>query len=130
MALWEWNPDEVAFLKIAGTEYPVKKVTELDTEHNIIGEKERSAGGQLRSTVITVKRTWIVETAPMKPDDAYAIIDALYAINFTSCEFKLDIHTDYIGVFVEIVNDERVQFGENGEWYKDGRQLTFEIEEA
>lgn len=130
MNMWNTNPEEVMILKIDGIEYPVKKVTELDTEYEIFGEKERSAGGQMRMTVLTHKRTWIVETGHLIPDDAYDIIDALRSIGFTKCQMKLDIFVDFIDVYVDIIGDERVQFGKNGEWYNDGRILTLEIEEA
>ena len=130
MNFWDTNVEEVMVLKIDGTEYPVKKVTDLDTEYEIFAEKERSAGGQMRMTALTHKRRWVVDTAPMIPNDAIEIIDALRSINFTQCEMKLDIHSDFIDVYVEIVNDERVQFGLNGEWYNNGRELRFEIEEA
>ncbi len=132
MSSWETDPDDVITLRVNNTEYGLKKVNDLSLGFELIAEKARSAGGQMRMTVVTHKRSWSANTSPLSPNDVDALITALRNIHFTKCEMQLDTFgaNEWVDVYVEIDNIDRINFGEGGAWYKDGKELSLTIEEA
>lgn len=129
--MWDSGSDEhVVWFKVDGTEIGIPKINSLDTEIQEINNFERTAGGQLKGTIITYKRRWTFETAPLSPSVADDIISELESVYFGIIEFKTDEMSDYVDGKVSLTDIERVQFGERGNWYKDGKQLSFEVEEV
>lgn len=128
--MWDLNDDAVVTFQINSEEFDIPKVQDLSKEPLEISEYERSAGGQLRGVVITHRWTWRFETAPLPPDTVDPILDALENVSFGIIGFKTDEMENFVDAKVSIQTMERVKFGEFGSWYKDGYQITFEVEEV
>lgn len=109
--------------KIGGVEIPA--VYAIETDRQIIGDRARTAGGKMRQDLVTIKRTWQLQTRPITGTQAnalFAVIDG--AVDFWLDEFGEDTVKAYV-----TISDKRSQFGLNGVWQKDGREITLTVEE-
>lgn len=113
-------------------EIPNVRAQKLD--HEIVADSARTAGGKLRRDIVAAKRKWQLECVRLTNAQYRAIIDHLNEIMFGATLFWLDelggtADTHSIAVYVDITNDERVQFGRNGVWHNNGRNLTLVVTE-
>lgn len=120
----------MAVAKFDGIEIPL--IYRADIEHELVGDTGRTVSGKMRRDVVAVKRVWRLQTRPLTPTQANALIDHLRANLFTVGAFWYDAlgaETNTVQAYVEIEQDSRVQFLRDGVWYSDGRQLTLRVTE-
>lgn len=129
--LWNEEDAKVAYFKINDTIYGIPKISELRWIPIILGDRDRSAGGTMRAVIVTIKREWMFQTAPIPSSEANDIIDALEGAYYSNVEFRLDTmeENEWVEVYVDINRADRVQFGEKGEWHHDGVEIEFTVEE-
>ena len=110
---------------IGGNEVPYVYAVTINRE--TIGDEARTAGGKLRRDVVAIKHSWRLQTRPMTAAEAATLTDYIEGLLGGTTTFVLK-GTSYTA-FVDIENEEFVQFGRDGVWHNDGRQLTLTIRE-
>lgn len=113
---------------------PVPRIVAIDEIDNVLGGEARTAGGRLRVDVIATKRRWQIECRKLTYLEFAAIRDYLRDIMYTTTYFWLDEfggtpETHSIPARIRILEASRVQFGREGTWHHNGRDLTLEVEE-
>ena len=93
-----------------------------------IGDRVRLAGGKMHQDYIAVKRTWELEAQYITKAKADAIIDELVTSKW-KVDFWLDELDSTVAAYVNVKDEERVQFSRDGVWHNDGRTITFEVVE-
>jgi hypothetical protein len=117
--------------KVGG--YPIPYVYAIVIDREMVGDEARTAGGKLRRDIVAVKRTWRLQTRPMKKNEADTILGVLQAVSYGVVDFWLDdfgAEENSIPAYVDVESEERVQFGRDGVWHSDGRRLTLKISEV
>ena len=115
-------------------EVPVVQAIELSRA--FIGDRDRTAGGNLRQDIVTVKRQWQVRTGPMTKAQSDAFVadeleQKLWASGeFWIKEFGVTTNTVDAFIFAESLQEEFVQFFAGGVWQEDGRRLSFTVAEV
>ena len=112
--------------KIGGT--PIPYVYAVVIGREVEGDEARTAGKKLRRDVVAVKHTWRLQTRPMTKAEAQAVISGLESAMFAAETFELE-DEDSVMAYVDIDEEEIVQFGRDGVWHNDGRQLTLTVRE-
>jgi len=112
--------------------YPIPYVFAQELNREFIGERERTAGGQLRQDVITIKRSWRLRTRRMKYSEAYDLINFLSSQFYAAVDFWLDEFggegntlTAYIPP--EDIREDRVTMQRDGSWHNNARELQMTI---
>lgn len=123
---------EIAYLNAGAIELPGVRAQTIDRE--IVGESARTAGGKLRRDVVTVKRVWRLELQYLTNAQYDAIVDYLDGILYGATTFWLDelggtAAANSIAAYVDVEDDERVQFRDAAEWQNDGRNLMLIVQE-
>lgn len=98
----------------------------------LIGDKARTASGNLRQDLVALKRTWQIQTRRMTLTKAYDVINYLVGEDFGAIDFWIDdfgAESNTIKAYVEITEENRVNFIRDGSKYNNGRQLTLEVKE-
>ena len=104
-------------------------------EYIDLSDGSYTAGGNYRKDSLDVKRVWEFEAINLTSSQHSAIITHLLNNNFGMTYFWLDefggsASSDSIDAFIYISKDERIQFGKNGNWHDDGKNMSFEVIEA
>lgn len=121
-----------AYLNAGAIEIPGVQTQKLGRQ--VIGERGRTAGGKLRQDVVAVKRAWRLECKFMTNIEHDAIVNHLDTLMYGATTFWLDelggtAAANSIPAYVDIEDDERVQFGRGGVWHSDGHSITLAITE-
>lgn len=120
----------MAIAKFDHIEIPYVRAVVVERES--IEDAARTAGGNLRSDVVAIKKTWELQTTPMKAGEANTLTDYLESTLFAIGDFWLE---DFGGVTKKArvdpasLREEVVSFGGKGGWQRWGRQLTFKVVE-
>ena len=96
----------------------------------VIGDRSRTARGKMRQDAIVTKKTFELETRPMKKSDADLLVDELESTKFASGTFIIEgVSYD---VYITDIEVERTQFEarDGSGWQADGRTMTLTIEEV
>ncbi len=122
----------IAYLDNGAIEIPGVQAQKLTRQ--VVGERGRTAGGKLRQDVVAVKRAWRLECKYLTTTQYNAIIDHLNSLLFGATTFWLDelggtAAANSIAVYVDIEDDERVQFARDGTWYENGHSITLTVTE-
>lgn len=104
----------------------VPNVTSEVINREFIGDRVRLAGGKMHQDYTAVKRTWKLESRYITKSEADAIISELENNNYT-VDFWLDELGSTVVAYINVTNEERVQFHRDGAFYDDGRTMTFEV---
>lgn len=112
-------------------EIPNVSAQRIDWE--LVGERSRTAGGNMRQDLVAVKRTWKLTSIFVTPTYYTTIINTLNILNwrgwFWLDEFGGTASTDSIMAFYSIDEDERVQFRRGKQWINNGRRLVLTVTE-
>lgn len=100
-----------------------------------IGSKRRTPLGNLIVQKAARKREWTFRANKITKDEFDAFNDHLDSIlggktYFWIDEFGGNAENDSILALIELKPWDRVQFGRDGAWHKDGRNIEFTVEEA
>ncbi len=86
----------IAYLGMT-TEIPkVYDISHLPPE--IVGERERTAGGKMRQDVVAVKRAWSLKTRWLTQAEYVAILNLLDSVTYGSIEYWYD---EFGGVYTD-----------------------------
>lgn len=112
----------------------IEFVYELEDSFEFIGDRERTAGGNMRQDVITTKRNWRLSTRRMTKDEAYNFINYLRSNFFKVGDFWLDefgteANTIKAYVIAESIQVRRVSFWKNGTFHDDGKEYSLTVVE-
>lgn len=107
-------------------------VYQQELRREFIGERARTAGGNMRQDIVSVKRSWRIETRRMTYSEAYDLIDYLSSIFFSAGDFWLDefgAESNTLTCYIppEEIREERVTMSRDGTWHNDARELILTV---
>lgn len=110
-------------------------VTAQRISREMVGERSSTALGKLRQDVVKVRRVWRIECRFLTQTQYSTIVNHLQTNLFAATDFWLDefggtASSNSIAAYVDIEEDERVQFSApGGAWEHQGRHLTLVVRE-
>lgn len=111
--------------------YEIPMVYDVKVGRITIGETARTAGGKLRQDVVAVKRSWTLSCRPVPKNKVDPLLYYLESTLYAEGAFWLYGMGEPVSAMVTEVSEQVVACaGDDGTWYKDGRQLTITIEEV
>ena len=114
--------------------HPVNFIFELEDSFEHIGDRDRTAGGNMRQDTITTKRNWRISTRRMTHDEAYDLINYLRDRFFVVGDFWLDefgAEANTVSAYIppEDIRANRASFYRDGVFHNDGKELTLRVVE-
>lgn len=112
--------------------YEIPAVYDVQVSRISIGEQSRTASGKLRQDMVAVKRKWTLNCRPVPKHVVDPLLDYLESTLYAEGAFWLFGMADAVVAKIDPDINEKIVAvaGEDGTWYKDGRQLTITIEEV
>lgn len=110
----------------------IPRITEVSKKPEYIGHGQRTILGTYRYDSIAIKESYKIKAEYLTPSEFEDIENHLISNNGAITEFWLDEFggdstTDSVDAHVILTDVERVQFGRNGVWYNNGKNLEFEV---
>lgn len=111
---------------------PIPNVTTAEYPLEYIGHGQRTITGTYRYDAIAVKDSYTLTAEYLTPDQYDAIVNYIKSIKGGVCSFWLDSFggdstTDSVDAHIRITRVERVQFGRDGTWYNDGKEMEMDV---
>ena len=112
--------------------YDIPYIYQLDISRDLIGERDRTAGGLLRQDVITIKRRWVLVTRRMTRDEAYGLLNYLSYNFYGPGDFWLDEfgsegNTVTAIIPPEQIREHRVTMVRDGVYHNDAKELELTV---